>query len=137
MMKDVEGPCALTAGKKGAPTLRFMQAQESISDGKTSRWRWKVMRTDLLVSFCTKDAGKPKTKGPRSGCHWRELWQAHGKLVNAKVNDLNAAKEMGMVPDMTSWAVSVLIEHRNDKNGIQPQQGGGCKIGQLDHCGLC
>ena len=32
-------------------------------------------------------------------------WQA----VNAKVNDLNAAKEFGTLPDMTSWAVNVLI----------------------------
>ena len=58
---------------------------------------------------------KPWTKGRRWGCDWPKLWQAYGKLVNAKVNDPNAAEELGTLPDMTSWAVNILIVHRNDK----------------------
>ena len=94
-----------------------------------------MVLTDLLVSFCTKDTGKPKAKGRRSACHWPELWQAHGKLVNAKVNDLNAAKELGTLPDMTSWAVNVLIDHRNDKMGYSLSKVGDARLGSSTSLG--
>ena len=94
-----------------------------------------VVRTDMLVSFCKKGTGKPQTKGRRSGCHWPELWQAHGKLVNAKINDLIAAKELGTLPDMPSWAVNVLIEHRNDKMGYSFSKVGGARLGSWTSVG--
>ena len=40
-----------------------------------------------------------------SGCDWPKQWQACGKLVSAEL------------PDMTSWACNIFMEHRNEIMG--------------------
>ena len=78
---------------------------------------------------------KPWTKGRRWGCDWPKLWQAYGKLVNAKVNDPNAAEELGTLPDMTSWAVNILIVHRNDKMEYSLSKVGDARLGKWTSVG--
>ena len=56
-------------------------------------------------------------------------------MVNAKVNDLNAAKELGTLPDMKSSAVNILIEHRNDKMGYNLSKVENARLGRWTSVG--
>ena len=57
-------------------TLKIRGKRKAASaDGKTLRWKWKVTRTDLLVSSCTKDIVKDEWN---SSCDRPEPWQARG-----------------------------------------------------------
>ena len=151
---DVEGGCTRAVcfdcwdkrdkplGKETSPsTLRFVQAQNISADGKTSRKKWKVMRTDLLGSSGMKEKAKPETRGlckrrtSRTSGTRVLTSQSCGRCVaSSALNVLKAPMVLGKLPDMTSWAIKFLMEHRSEIAGCALSKVEDARLDRLTGC---
>ena len=87
-----------------------------------------MARKGLLVSSCTRNAGKPLQKRAvhgktikdewNSDCDRPELWQVYGKLVGSEFTAFNADEVLGKLPDTTSWAWACM-GHRSEIAGYK------------------
>ena len=58
--------------------------------------------------------GRTKKEKWNPFCGRPKLWQVYGKLVGSELTTLNANRVLGKLPDMTSWAFSILVVHRSE-----------------------
>ena len=47
------------------------------------------------------------------------LWEVYGKLVGSELTTLKANKVLGKLPDATSWAFNILMEHKSEIVGTR------------------